>query len=235
MQIPNQNVIPDASASYGLRPQSVLGQYDFLFTLNPTVGCFFGCRHCYSPRAVCKVHDAKREFFENVHVKITKPKLVKKDLKLFSTLPQRMKRVQINETSEYYLPRVMGFLKDNGHPDVMLDILDAFRQEWQAGNRWMLHILTKSPLILRHLAELKAMKEQVQREVSFATGDDSILRKIEFFTPTVRKRMDLVERLSKEGLFVRIMAMPFYGDAATLRALQKGTFDRGAQAFKKKS
>jgi len=51
----------------------------------------------------------------------------------------------------------------------MLGILDEFDTAWQAGNKWMLHILTKSHLILDHIEKLEAMKHMVQIEVSFAT------------------------------------------------------------------
>lgn len=56
-----------------------------------------------------------------------------------------MKRVQINETSEYYLPQIRRELSTQNKPDLMLGILDEFDKAWQADNKWMLHILTKRP------------------------------------------------------------------------------------------
>ncbi len=222
-------------SSYALHHQVKLGQYDFPFTLNPTTGCFFGCTYCYSPWVVYeRKRDRKKRFFETIHVKLDKPQRLAKELTRYSKLPQNMKRVQINETSEYYLPQLLKHLDDNRRPDLMLDILDEFESAWQNGNKWMLHILTKSHLILNHIEKLKAMKHMVQIEVSFATMDEKVRRRIEFFTTSIDKRLDLVESLAKAGLFVRIMAMPFYGESNDLQALKDETFRRGAKAFKNK-
>ena len=229
------NIILEEESSYALHHQVKLGQYDFPFTINPTIGCFFGCTYCYSPWVAYGWNpDRKKRFFENIHVKLDKPQHLANELPKYSVLPQHMKRVQINETSEYYLPQVLHSLRQNGKPDLMLGILDAFHQEWSKGNKWMLHILTKSDLILTQIDKLKEMKQMVQIEVSFANQDDTISRSIEFFTPTVTKRLELVEELAKAGLFVRVMAMPFYGERKDLLVLKDETFKRGAKAFKNK-
>jgi hypothetical protein len=46
--------------------------------------------------------------------------------------------------------------------------------------------------------------------------------------------LELVEELAKAGLFVRVMAMPFYGEHMDLHMLKDDTFKRGAKAFKNK-
>jgi hypothetical protein len=152
----------------------------------------------------------------------------------YACLPQHLKRVQINETSEYYLPQVMSYMKKNNIPDVMLALLECFRTAWAGGNMWMLHILTKSPLILRHLDVLSAMKHMVQVEVSFATYDEAISREVEFFTPSIGQRLKLIETFAKAGIFVRVMAMPFFGGPDDLQVLKDKTFALGAQAIKNK-
>jgi DNA repair photolyase len=180
-----------------------------------------------------KKGQALNNFFNHVEVALDKGEWVKEDLANFANLPQHLKRVQINETSDYYVPQVLNELKKRNR-DVMLEILNVFRQAWGNGNKWMLHILTKSPLILDHIDTLKAMKHMVQVEVSFATGDESLSRSLEYFTPSIKKRLELVESLAKAGLFVRIMAMPFYGDANSLDELKAEAFRHGAKAFKNK-
>lgn len=229
------NIVLEEHSSYALNHQVKLGQYDFPFTLNPTIGCFFGCTYCYSPWvAYGWKPDRKKRFFETVHVKLDKPQHLAKELPRYSALPQHMKRVQINETSEYYLPQVLRFLRESQKPDLMMGILDVFHEEWSKGNKWMLHILTKSDLILTHIDKLREMKQMVQIEVSFPTHDEAITRSIEFFTPSIKKRLELVEEVSRAGLFVRIMAMPFFGDRNDLLVLKDESFKRGAKAFKNK-
>lgn len=222
-------------SSYALRPQVKLGQYDFPFTLNPIVGCFMGCKYCFSPSVVYGYQPNRRElFFTNAIVKLDKAEHLDKELTKYRCLPQCMKRVQVNEVSEYYQPQVISELRTKKHPDLMKKILEVFKKHWDNGNHWMIHILTKSHLILNHLDILKDMKEMVQVEISFATHDNRLSRSLEYFTPTISRRLDVVETLSKAGIFVRIMAMPFYGNQSDLLKLKTETFKRGAQAFKNK-
>ena len=230
-----QNIILEPESSYALHHQEKVGQYDFPFTLNPTIGCFFACKYCYSPWVTYGWKpDRKKRFFETIHIKQDKPKHLSKELPRYAALPTHMKRVQINETSEYYLPQLLRHLRDNKQPDLMLGILDEFDKAWQGGNKWMLHILTKSHLILNHLEKLKQMKHMIQIEVSFATYDENIRKQIEYFTTSIKRRLEIIETLSKEGIFVRVMAMPFYGDQNDLTNLKNDAFNRGAKAFKNK-
>ncbi|MFZ1517682.1 MAG: radical SAM protein [Ignavibacteriaceae bacterium] len=209
--------------------------YGFPFTLNPTMGCFFCCKFCYSPISLCKLIKGNRDsFFEEVTVRLGVPEQLDKELSKYSILPQHLKRVQINEHSEYYLPQLFTEIRDQNQPDTLLEILNIFQRHWDNGNKWMPHILTKSPLILKHLDKLKEMKEMVQVEISFSTEDENKLRSLEIYTPTIKKRLDTIEKLSKEGIFVRVMAMPFYGNSNDLNNLKQMAFARGAVAIKNK-
>jgi hypothetical protein len=78
------------------------------------------------------------------------------------------------------------------------------------------------------------MKEMVQVEISFSTEDEKKLRSLEIYTPSISKRLDTIEKLSKEGIFVRVMAMPFYGDTNDLNNLKQLAFAKGAVALKNK-
>jgi DNA repair photolyase len=209
--------------------------YGFPFTLNPTMGCFFCCKFCYSPLTTHNLIENKRDgFFEEVTVRLGVPEQLDKELSKYSILPQHLKRVQINEHSEYYLPQLFTEIRDQNQSDTLLEILNIFQRHWDNGNKWMPHILTKSHLILNHLDKLKEMKEMVQVEISFSTQDENKLRGLEIYTPTIKKRLDTIEKLSKEGIFVRVMAMPFYGDRNDLLRLKEDTFNSGASAFKNK-
>jgi len=222
--------------SLNTQSPSSIYPYGFPFTLNLTMGCSFGCKFCYSPLTYRKItSNGKREhFFNESTIRIDIADSLNKELTRLSSLPQHLKRVQINETSDYYLSEVLTEL-DNQKRDVMMEILEVFRNHWNNGNKWMLHILTKSYLIERHIDKLKEMKEMVQIEMSFSTPYENQLRELELFTPSIRKRLDTIEKLSKAGIFVRVMAMPFYGDVPELDELKRITFNAGAQALKNKA
>lgn len=209
--------------------------YGFPFTLNPTMGCFFCCKYCYSPITTLKLIENKRDgFFEEVTVRLGVPEQLDKELTKYSILPQHLKRVQINEHSDYYLPQLFSEIRKQNQPDTLLEILNIFHRHWDNDNRWMLHILTKSHLILNHLDKLKDMKHMVQVEISFSTPYENQLRSLELYTPSIKKRLDTIEKLSNEGIFVRVMAMPFFGDRDDLLQLKLNTFNSGAKALKNK-
>ncbi|MBA4316766.1 MAG: hypothetical protein C0412_00040 [Flavobacterium sp.] len=212
-----------------------IGQYDFPFTLNPTVGCFFSCKYCYSPIFVAKVKNQKRkQFFETVRVKMNVANKLNVQLTKLADIPQHLKRVQINETSDYYLPKVLNELESNDR-DIMKEILQVFQHHASLGNVWMLHILTKSNKALKHLTIFEEMKDMVQIEISISTHDESVRRKIEFYTIPIKKRLELIEALAQKDIFVRVMAMPFYGNKTDVREIKRISFNYGARAFKNKS
>ncbi|MBV6421637.1 MAG: hypothetical protein DAHOPDDO_02918 [Ignavibacteriaceae bacterium] len=206
----------------------------FPFTLNPTEGCSFSCKFCYSPTSPVGIFNRNNHFFNEAVIKLDIAASLDKDLDRLSDLPQHLKRVQINEHSDYYLIEVLKEL-DAQNRDVMLEILEAFQNHWINGNKWMLHILTKSHLIERHIDKLKQMKEMIQVEMSFSTPYENQLRDLELYTPSIQKRLDTIEKLSKAGIFVRVMAMPFYGGVTELDELKRITFDAGAKALKNKA
>lgn len=210
--------------------------YGFPFTLNPTMGCFFCCKFCYSPISLCKLIKGNRAgFFEEVTVRLGVPEQLDKELTKYSILPQHLKRVQVNEHSDYYLPQLFTDIKKQNQRDTLLEILNIFEQQWNQGNFWMLHLLTKSHLILNHLDKLKDMKHMVQVEISFSTPYENQLRNLEIYTPSIKKRLDTIEKLSKEGIFVRVMAMPFFGNRNDLLVLKNEAFNKGAKALKNKT
>ena len=227
-------VVHREHSSKALNPQRTIDQYGFPFTCNPSIGCHFACKYCYSPIFVKKqLTDRRKDFFEEVILKEEIPALLEKELIRYDILPQHLKRVQINETSDYYLPRIINSLQ-NQDEDIMYQILDIFHRNWNNGNKWMLHILTKSPLIKYHLDKLKDMKHMVQVEMSIATLDEKIKRQIEVSSPSIQQRLDTIKLLSDEGIFVRVMAMPFIGNYDDVKKIKDITFQYGASAFKNK-
>lgn len=225
-------IIENQKSKKALNVQKKIGMHDFPFTLNPFIGCLMQCTYCFSPRIIIKRE--RSDFFQNVDVKPNFVELVEKDLKKFSSLPQHLKRVQMGETTELFQPKVLSYMKKNLGYDLNGEIFKVFKEQWDKGNYWMLHILTKNHNILSHLPLLKDIREMVQIEFSMIHHDDAISRQYEKYTSSIPKRLDAIERLSAEGIFVRVMAMPFYGNQNDLQILKDITFNAGAQAFKNK-
>jgi len=216
--------------------QKRVGTFDYPFTLNPYIGCQMQCVYCFAPQEVIKQkQDVRKDFFSDVKVKTNLNELLLKKLKQYSNLPQHLKRIQVGVTTEIFQPKVINFTKNTIGFDLIEEHLQLFKSEWDNGNKWMVHILTKNHNIVSYLPILKDMKEMVQVEFSMIHYDNSISRKYEKYTSSIPRRLDAISDLSKEGIFVRVMAMPFFGNKNDLTTLQNTVFNSGAQGFKNKA
>ena len=75
----------------------------------------------------------------------------------------------------------------------------------------MVHLVTKSHMVLKHLDIISAMKDQVQLEMTITTLDEAHRRKIEGCAPSVAKRLKVIKEFALAGVFVRAMCMPLIG------------------------
>jgi DNA repair photolyase len=91
-----------------LTPQKKIDQYNLPFTLNATIGCLFGCIYCYTQGFPFSCHT---DFGEEVEVKTWLPEKLNLELDKYRYLPQHIKRIQINPSTEGYLPGVVIKMK----------------------------------------------------------------------------------------------------------------------------
>ncbi len=212
-----------------LKPQKKINQHHLPFTLNPCIGCLFGCSYCYVESSSFR-HTV---FGKEVVVKTWLPSRLDKELKQYSKLPQHLKRVQINSNCESYLPQVMAKTKQAFGKDIMRQVLEIFQRHWDRGNHWMVHLFTKSHLVVEHLDILKEMRHQVQVEVTIPTLNEESRELMEGSAPSVKRRLKAVEQLSRAGVFVRIMAMPLFRTEEA-KEIRRAGFEHGARGFKNK-
>lgn len=206
-----------------LEPHHNISVNTFPFTLNPTIGCFYNCKYCYLQVVPYSYNVVPNQ----VSIKQWLPEVLEQELnsKKYKNLPQYHKRVQINESCDSYHPIVMN------NYDIMKDILLIFKKHPD----WMLHILTKSNMILKHKDILTEMRNQVQVEITITTLNEEKARQLEGTAPNVSKRLDILEQLSKENIFTRVMCMPFIGDKNELMVIKDKVISLGVKGFKHKS
>jgi DNA repair photolyase len=215
-----------------LTPQKKIDQHNLPFTLNATIGCLFGCRYCYTQGFPFKRHSA---FGKEVKIKAWLPDKLDVELNKYRYLPQHLKRVQINPSTEGYLPQVIIKMRKEHGRDLMGEVLQVFKKHKEAGNFWMIHLVTKSHMILEHIDLLSSLRDQIQVELTVTTLDEGIRKVLEGKASSVRRRLDVIRKLSEAGIFVRVMCMPFIGNRDEARTLKDVTFRSGARAFKHKS
>jgi DNA repair photolyase len=214
-----------------LSPQNKIDSHNFPFTLNTVIGCHFGCVYCYLQEFPFCMHT---KFPEEVKVKLWIADKLDQELNKYKNLPQHLKRVQVNVATEGYLPLVLTRVEREYQRDIMAEVLDVFRKHWSNGNHWMVHLLTKSHMVLKHIDKISAMKEQVQLEITITTLDEERRRKIEGCAPSVARRLKVIKEYASAGVFVRAMCMPLIGTRKDAEAIRTACFENGARAFKHK-
>jgi DNA repair photolyase len=202
------------------------------FSLNSTIGCLFNCSYCYLQSFPFSLHT---DFGKEIKIKAWLPEKLDTELEKKKDLPQHLKRVQINPATEGYHPLAISYLKSQEDRFLMREILQVFQKHWDQGNKWMIHLVTKSHLILKDIDLIQTMREQVQIELTITTLDEDKARILEGYAPLVRKRLEVIEEYAKAGVFVRAMCMPFIGDHAAAVAIRETLFNAGASGFKHKA
>ena len=216
---------------YTLAPQNVVKE-NYSFSLQATVGCLFACKYCYLQTRFRK---GQTKFGEEIRLKAWIPNQLDRELRKYRLLPQHLKRVQVNAATEGYLPQAIRVMDEQLGRDLMREVLEVFQKHWHAGNKWMVHLVTKSHMILQHLDLISEMRDQVQIELTITTLDEEKARILEGYAPTVRKRIEVIERFAKRGVFIRVMCMPFIGSESEAEEVRRVLFDRGAKGFRHKS
>lgn len=175
----------------------LLDKSEFTFTLNPYVGCAFGCKYCYV-KEMPTARYREEKWGEYVDVKTNAAELLEKDIKkalkkgtpisiFMSTATDPYQGVEAKSKLTRSLLEVLVNLKDD------IDYL-------------MVH--TRSPLVTRDIDLFKEFGDKIIISMSIETDLDKI-RKV--FTPTappIPARLNALKKLTETGIPTRASISP---------------------------
>lgn len=187
------------------------------WSINPYVGCEFGCSYCYardthkwtveragglehggddSSHAAPEVADPALSFERNILVKQNAARVLERTLD-----PARIGSVTIviGTATDPYQPGERKF-------GITRSILDAFRRY----RGLSLGIITKSPLIVRDtelLMEL-SLQHRLRVNISLATTDARLARRLEARSPVPSARLRALGRLREAGIEAGLLVAP---------------------------
>jgi DNA repair photolyase len=190
------------------------------WSINPYVGCAFGCAYCYARYAhrysaerlsTAADHDKADAlptdelppwlaFERRIMIKREAPELVRRALARPGTLEAlRRETVVIGTATDPYQPAERRFRITRGVLEVLAE---------QTGIR--VAIITKSPLVTRDVDVLRRINERSRLTVhiSLITVDREIARILEPRAPTPEARLRAIARLSANGIEVGVNCMP---------------------------
>ena len=188
------------------------------WSINPYVGCAFGCAYCYARyahrytlerlgEAAPNVPDTADEilppwlaFERRILVKREAPNVLRRQLASATRLDDlRTQGVVIGTATDPYQPAERRFRLTRG----VLDVLAT-------QSKLHVTIITKSPLVTRDVDLLARIAERssLSVHVSLITVDRELARRLEPRAPTPEARLRAIARLRGHGLDVAVNVMP---------------------------
>ena len=211
---------------YGTRCKSVLNDTDVtgmgFWSINPYVGCAFGCAYCYAryahryviERSVTAHPEQRvlRDAFETlppwlaferqIFVKENAAEVLRRTLRHGSDKHLSLLRgegIGIGTATDPYQPAERRFRITRG----ILEVL----AEHEGLSAW---IITKSPLVTRDIDVLRriARNNRISVHISLISIDRELARRLEPRAPTPEARLRALARLRESGIEAGINVMP---------------------------
>jgi DNA repair photolyase len=235
-----------------LEPKSVLNSpqqtgVDF-WSLNPYIGCEFGCTYCYARYAhrytVERAHDGGRlsdaEFheFRGPHGWEAFEKRVFVKERLLGVLEGDLRRYfrSVGPTDRPSAPIVIGTATDPYQPaERRFRLTRGILERLARCEGLNIGIITKSPLIARDTDVLQRLQGRSDLEVhiSLNTVDVSLIRQVEARSPMPAVRLRALKRLADAGVRVGLIVAPVLpgitDDVPHLEALFQAAREAGAR------
>jgi len=177
------------------------------WSINPYVGCEFGCTYCYA-------RDTHRYVMERRGADGAEP---------MPAWQAFEKRILVKSDIVEVLARTLDPTRLAGHSLVIGTATDPYQpaeRRFRLTRRILellllyrglsLGIITKSPLVTRDLAVLQRLGErhEVTVNISLATADPGLARRIELRSPTPAVRLRALRRLTAGGVYAGLLVAP---------------------------
>ncbi|MGB8706215.1 MAG: PA0069 family radical SAM protein [Gillisia sp.] len=190
------------------------------FSLNPYQGCEHGCVYCYARNShEYWGYSAGLDFEKKILVKKNAVELLEKKLqsKSWKAAP-----IVLSGNTDCYQPAEKKL-------EITRELLRTFLKY-----KHPVGIITKNALVQRDMDILKELAKDhlVQVNLSITSLDENTRRMLEPRTASVKKRLETLEKLSSEGIPVRVMMAPIIPgiNSHEILPLVKTISENGAQS-----
>lgn len=187
------------------------------WSINPYVGCEFGCSYCYARyahryvverrSAQCAVSSARRNDWPEFEQLI----FVKQRRAVLQALERDLKKIFSRREAPDSHSIVIGTATDPYQPaERKFEITRAILQRLAYEKGLSIEIITKSALIRRDIEVLKALNEQhhLTVHISLITTDMRLIKIFEARTPTPRVRLKALKELTSAGIEAGLIVAP---------------------------
>ena len=191
--VTSREILTKATGFIGKNPDQKNSD-GFDYTLNPMIGCQFGCQYCYASTMTQSEYEQDNWGYwvrvkENAIYKLAKHRRIDG------------KSVYMSSVTDPYQPieNKLGIVRS------MLDILA------KRGDRVLLVIQTRSPLVTRDIDLMEQIIEnggRVQVNMTITTDSDDVRRKVEPGCPSIPARLKAISEVGKSRVDAAITMSP---------------------------
>ena len=184
-----KKIIKEIKCKRALNPCKIKG---FDYTLNPYIGCPHGCVYCYA-RFMCRYRKEKEKWGEFVDVKVNIPEVLEEQVKHL-----KPGVVMVSSVTDAYQAL-------EGKYQITRRCLEIL-----AEHNFQIGLLTKSPLITRDIDVLKKFDNSThQPGFTITCLDERDAKNFENNAPSVKSRLEALEKLNKAGISTFVFIGPF--------------------------
>jgi DNA repair photolyase len=206
------------------------------WSINPYVGCEFGCTYCYA-------RDTHRWAVERLGSGAASPpaaplpawEAFEKEILIKSDVAEVLRRT-LNPSRIAGHSLVIGTATDPYQPaersfQLTRKILEVLRSY----HGLSIEVITKSPLIVRDLdlLQILSQRNEVSINISLATADRRLARRLELRSPVPEARLRALRRLTAGGIYAGLIVAPIVpgitDDWAGLARLMEAAKEAGAR------
>ncbi|SIS64359.1 SPL family radical SAM protein [Alicyclobacillus vulcanalis] len=176
------------------RTGGYLAGYDY--TLNPFVGCAYGCLYCYV-QALPIARFRRERWGSYADIKPVDPETWQNELR--GARRRGATRIFMSSSTDPYQPA-------EWRAGVTRSVLMTMAAEPSLVD--FLFVQTRSPLVVRDIDLLKALGDRVLVSVTLETDREDVRRRFAPHAPTVRARIRALESLRAAGIPVQVAVAP---------------------------
>jgi DNA repair photolyase len=211
------------------------------WSINPYVGCEFGCTYCYA-------RDTHRWVVERAVSRSGGQAIADRGSAPLPPWEAFEKEILVKSDAAEVLARTLHPARMAGHSLVIGTATDPYQpaeRTYRLTRRILevlgtyhglsIGIITKSPLITRDLDLLQALSErnEVSVNISLATADRRLARRLELRSPVPEARLRALRRLTAGGIYAGLLVAPIVpgisDDWAGLARLMEAAKEAGAR------
>jgi DNA repair photolyase len=218
------------------------------WSINPYVGCEFGCTYCYARDTHRWVMERAVGRKDGKAVNESGPDLPPYRLTALPPEEAFEKEILVKKDVAEVLARTLNPARIAGHSLVIGTATDPYQpaeRQFRLTRRILevlrsyhglsIGIITKSPLVTRDLDLLQALSKhnEVSVNISLATADSRLARRLELRSPIPGARLRALRRLTEGGIYAGLLVAPIVpgitDDWAGLARLMEAAKEAGAR------